>query len=109
MGGTWPAFSKVKKLGRAKKSRSFEVAAVSFAASFAPWRLAGWLADGLAGGGVGSGVWPALVAGGWADWFASEVSGFGALCAAQQAPIINKQTSAKWVSLKLVLLQFRLN
>ncbi len=118
-GGTRPAFSKVKKLGIAKKSRSFEVADVpdaSFAASFAPWLSlpwlwlcvgsaggVGWPADGLAGGGVGCGVWPAPVAGGWADWLASEVSGFGALSAAQTAAVTNKQTSAKRFGFKLIL------
>jgi len=40
------------------------------------------------------------VAGGWADWFASEFAGCGALCAAQRVAVINinkinRQTSAK--------------
>jgi hypothetical protein len=71
------------------------------------WRMV-WLADGLAGGGVCCGVWPPPTAGSWADRFASELSGCGALCAAQKVTVIeinkiNRQTSAKWLGLKLIL------
>ena len=62
----------------------------------------------MAGGGVCCGAWAPLATGGWADWFAFEVSGCGAVCAEQKAAEINpnkikRQTGAKWVGFKLIL------